>query len=100
MELTNLNIETIVAALTGVIAIITAIYGLIQKIKAGNYKDALDDSKVIAKDLMGTINEFKELVGPVARAPIMKDLGTKLEVNGLKEQVDEALTQIGLDNKS
>jgi len=98
--LMNLDTASIVALVTSITTIIAAILGIIEKIRAGNYKAALDEGKVVAKDLMETIDDFKEVVGPIVRQPIMKGLGTKLEVQGLKAQVDETLTQIGLSNKS
>jgi len=98
--LMSLDITSIIALVTSITTIVAAILGIIEKFKAGNYKAALDDSKTVSHDLMHTIDEFKELVGPVVRQPILKNLGTKLDVSGLKEQVDETLTQLGLNNKS
>lgn len=98
--LTNLDPNAIMTVIAGIIALITSIVALIQKIKSGKYLEALKDSKTVTTDLMETIDDFKEIVDPAARSPILKGLGTKLEVAGLKEQVDEALTHMGLSNKS
>lgn len=98
--LANLDTATIVALVTSITTLVGLILGIIEKIKAGNYKAALDDGKVVAKDLMETIDEFKEIVSPDVREPIMKGLGKKLEIAGLKEEVDKTLNQIGLNNKS
>jgi len=98
--LTNLDPNAVITIIAGIIAVITSIVALIQKIKAGKYIEALDDSKKVSTNLMETIDDLKNIVEPSAREPVMRGLGTKLEIAGLKEQVDEALTQMGLNNKA
>ena len=98
--LTSLDANTVVVFLTSLIALVSMIVALVQKIKQGKYVAAIDNGKTVAEKLMETIDEFKVIVKPAERQPIMKGLGEKLEVEGLKAQVDESLTLLGLSNKS
>jgi len=106
------NIYLIIGIIASVTALGMTVWGIIQKVKAGNFKGLAADLAKAGKqtdDLLGhatsALNQIKVDTSGVenARAIVRKTLkntGMDLEAAGLKALMDAKLKELGLDNKS
>jgi hypothetical protein len=98
------NVYLIISIVMALITLGTIVWGIIQKIKAGDWKGAAQDADKLLKEGVTVIDKIKKTTdGMDSRhliTDVLKDHGEKLNGLGLKGLMDTKLRELGLDDKA
>lgn len=106
------NVYLIIAIIGALVALVTTIWGIVQKIRAGNWKGAAEDAQKAGKQLGDLLNHTTHAINKMkmntvgvgqARSvvrQVLKNTGQDLEAAGLRSAMDAKLKELGLNDKS